>query len=123
VRHELHRAEHRFKMAFQSRKYQSRFAAAHSADGLIWRESPNNPAGYWFEMAGGTKFNGRYHLTGQGGNHGRFRQLVTYVSYDFERWAEASCLGRCLPRPGEPLRRAVGNQRPDPRTGAHPCAH
>ena len=85
--------ERRFKMAFESRKYQIRFAAAYSADGLTWRESPNNPVGDWFEMAGGTNFNGRYHLTGQGGNHGRARQLVTYVSYDFEHWAEASCRG------------------------------
>jgi len=86
-------AERPFKMAFQSRKYRNRFATAYSADGLTWQEYPENPVGYPFEMAGGTKFNGRYHLTGQGGNHGRMRQLVTYISHDFEHWAEASCRG------------------------------
>ena len=86
--------QHRFKMLFQSRKYRSQFAAAYSADGLTWAEFPNNPVGKWLEMAGGTMFDGRYHVTGQGGNHvGGFRQLVTYVSYDFQHWSRASCRG------------------------------
>jgi hypothetical protein len=86
--------QRRFKMLFQSRKYRSQFAAAHSADGLTWSEYPGNPVGKWLEMAGGTKYNGIYHIAGQGGNHvGGFRQLVTYISYDFERWSRASCMG------------------------------
>lgn len=86
----------RFKMVFESDKYEKRFAVAYSADGLTWHESPDNPVGRWFEMAGATKFNGCYYLTGQGGNHaGGLRQLVTYVSYDFEHWSEASCVGLC----------------------------
>ncbi len=84
--------ERRFKMAFQTRKYKSVFAAAYSADGLTWREAPQNPVGHWFEMAGGACFNNCYYLTGQGGNHaGGLRQLVTYASYDFEHWLPASC--------------------------------
>lgn len=84
----------RFKMAFECDKYEKRFAVAYSADGLTWHESPNNPVGRWFEMAGATRFNGCYYLTGQGGNHyGGLRQLVTYVSYDFEHWTESSCVG------------------------------
>ena len=86
--------ERRFKMLFQSRKYRSQFAAAHSADGLTWSEYPNNPVGKLLEMAGGTKYNCIYHVTGQGANHaGSFRQLATFISYDFERWSSASCMG------------------------------
>jgi hypothetical protein len=86
--------QRRFKMVFECDKYEKRFAVAYSADGLTWHESPNNPVGRWFEMAGATQFNGCYYLTGQGGNHhGGLRQLVTYISYDFENWSEASCVG------------------------------
>ena len=88
----------RFKMVFQARKYKNVFAAAYSADGFTWRESLNNPVGRHFEMAGGTRYNGCYYVTGQGGNHaapnGRpLRQLVSYASYDFEHWLAASCCG------------------------------
>lgn len=83
-----------YKMLFQSRKYESSFAAAFSADGLRWRESPRNPVGSWFEMAGGTRHNGCYFVCGQGGAHaGGVRRLVSYISYDFENWSEASCMG------------------------------
>ena len=86
--------DRRFKMLFQSRKYKSRFAAAFSADGLTWRESPSNPVGSWLEMAGGTRHNGCYYVCGQGGSHaGGVRQLVSHISYDFENWSQASCLG------------------------------
>lgn len=86
--------QRRFKMAFECDKYHKVFAVAYSEDGLTWHESTNNPVGRWFEMAGATRFNGCYYLTGQGGNHyGGLRQLVTYVSYDFENWTEASCVG------------------------------
>ena len=84
----------RFKMAFESRKYGGRVGVAYSADGLTWKESSHNPVGGWLEMAGGTKFDGCYYLTGQGGNHADgARQLVTCASYDFEHWTEATCLG------------------------------
>ncbi|MCW5849850.1 MAG: hypothetical protein KIT87_07185 [Anaerolineae bacterium] len=84
----------RFKMAYQTREYQSRFAVAYSADGLTWQPSPNNPVGSWLEMSGGMRRDDCYYLTGQGGAHaGGIRQLVTYVSYDFEHWSQASAMG------------------------------
>ena len=84
----------RFKMAFQTRKHGSRLSVAYSADGLTWRESPNNPVSGWIEMAGGTRLDGCYYLSGQGGNHAMgVRQFATAASYDFEHWAEATCRG------------------------------
>lgn len=86
--------QRRFKMAYQTRIYESRFAVAFSPDGLVWTPSPHNPVGYWLEMAGGMKFNDCYYLSGQGGNHARrLRNLVTYTSYDFETWSTASVMG------------------------------
>ena len=86
--------DRRFKMLFQSRKYANSFAAAFSADGLTWRESRHNPVGSWLEMAGGTRHNGCYFICGQGGSHaGGVRQLVTHISYDFENWSQATCMG------------------------------
>lgn len=83
----------RFKMVFQSRKYSSVFAAAYSSDGLVWGESPKNPVGSRLEMAGGLRFNGLYYVSGQGGEHGPpARQMVTYVSHDFESWPESFCI-------------------------------
>tara|TARA_B100001964_G_C14242022_1_gene605492 strand:- start:715 stop:2193 length:1479 start_codon:yes stop_codon:yes gene_type:complete len=84
-----------FKMAFEARKYRGRLAVAFSPDGLTWYESDSNPVGPWLEMAGGTKLDGAFHLSGQGGKHipGRGRQFATHVSYDFEHWSEASVLG------------------------------
>ena len=89
------RPERRFKMAFEDRRYQARFAVAHSADGLRWTESSNNPVGPWLEMAGGCKIDDMYVLSGQGGKHipGLFRQFATHISYDFENWSAASALG------------------------------
>ncbi len=84
----------RFKMVFESRKYHNKLAAAYSEDGLRWEESPNNPVGPNFEMAGGTKFNGCYYLAGQLGVHfGNTRKLEIRASYDFEYWTKSTCLG------------------------------
>ena len=86
----------KFKMAFESRHYKAKLAVAYSEDGLRWVESPKNPVGPIFEMAGGTKFNGAYYITGQDGWYyptGVWRRLETHVSYDFENWIEATCLG------------------------------
>ena len=96
----------RFKMAFESSKYGGRLAVAFSEDGLRWRESPSNPVGPWFEMQGGTRFNGWYILTGQGGLHYPpwTRKLVVHISRDFEHWTEAACLGfRRDPLPPKPM--------------------
>ena len=84
----------RFKMAFETRKYDSRLSVAYSADGKSWQESINNPVGGWFEMGGGARVDGCYYLAGQGGKHGvGIRQLVTTASYDFENWSEATTAG------------------------------
>ncbi len=70
----------RFKMVYQTRIYDWRFAVAFSADGISWKPHPDNPVGYWLEMAGGMRFNDCYFLIGQGGNHARrLRNLVTYT--------------------------------------------
>ncbi|MEW6751985.1 MAG: hypothetical protein AB1505_13555 [Candidatus Latescibacterota bacterium] len=107
----------RFKMAFQSRRYQGRFAVAYSGDGLTWREADGNPRGSHLEMAGGTRLAGAYHLCGQGGHHpGPARKLVTHLSYDFERWSEGFCVG--LDR-GDPRTRPYeGNSGPQVHLGA-----
>ncbi len=88
-------AARRFKMVFEDQRYGNRFAVAFSPDGLRWTESPKNPVGPWFEMAGGGKIDDMYVIAGQGGAHvpSLFRQFATHISYDFEHWSLASCLG------------------------------
>lgn len=92
----------RFKMAFADRRYRNQLAVAFSADGLTWHESTKNPVGPWFEMAGGTRVNNTYYLSGQGGKHIKeaARQFATHISYDFENWSQASSLG--FQRAGNP---------------------
>ncbi len=87
--------ERRFKMAFEDERYLNRLAVAFSADGLRWTESPANPVGPWLEMAGGVKLDHMFLVAGQGGAHepGGGRQFATHISYDFETWSQASCLG------------------------------
>ena len=65
--------------------------AAFSPDGLNWKDSPHNPIlkHNTIEPGGLMKFNGCYYLTGQGGNVGSKRALVTYMSYDFDHWSDA----------------------------------
>ena len=95
------RPEYRFKMVFESRKYDCQLAVAHSADGVSWTEYPNNPRGPWLEPAGGIKWNGSYYINGQGKGHWASnpgwalmdRIMVTHQSCDFQDWSEASCLG------------------------------
>ena len=87
-------ASRRFKMVYQCRHYDNRFAVAYSEDGLTWREAENNPVGPHLEMAGGIRYNGLYVLSGQGGDHPRpTRQMVNHISYDFENWSEAFHIG------------------------------
>ena len=88
-------SKRRFKMAFETTKYPMKMAVAYSEDGLRWKESSNNPVGLGFEMAGGTKFNQCYYLTGQGGgsHFPPLRKLETRASYDFEHWTQSTCLG------------------------------
>jgi len=85
----------RFKMAFESEKYQNRLAVAFSPDGLHWKESSCNPVTkHMLEQSGVIKFNGCYYVNGQlgGPRPGALRQMVTYMSYDFEHWTEATAL-------------------------------
>ena len=83
----------RFKMAFESLKYNNRLAVAFSADGLRWTESPRNPVATALEESGLIKYNGCYYVNGQGGNqYGVGRKMATFASYDFERWTETTSL-------------------------------
>ena len=86
--------ERRFKAVIETKDRPKLFGVLFSKDGLQWSEFDvqSNPPSC--EPTGGTKFNGCYYLTAHGGSHfGAPRQLVTFASYDFEHWIEASCLG------------------------------
>ncbi|MAG37564.1 MAG: hypothetical protein CL878_15110 [Dehalococcoidia bacterium] len=86
--------DRRFKVAFECGEYQAKVSVAFSPDGLRWTESPHNPGGAGMEMTGLIRFNGCYYINGHGGFHfGVARNLITYASYDFEHWTQASCLG------------------------------
>ncbi|MCI0633283.1 MAG: hypothetical protein L0206_05110, partial [Actinobacteria bacterium] len=89
----------RFKMAFQTGHYQSRVAVAWSPDGLRWTEYEGNPVSrHMSEIHGLIKWNGAYYVNGHGGsprtgpNEIMPRRMITFVSYDFEHWAEATAL-------------------------------
>lgn len=82
----------RFKMVFESNKYQNRLAVAFSPDGLRWTESSKNPVASGIEESGLIKYNGCYYVNGQGGGHGSGRRMTTFASYDFERWTTATAL-------------------------------
>ena len=89
----------RFKMINETSPFYN--IAAFSPDGLHWKESPHNPIlkHNAIEPGGLMKFNGSYYLTGQGGNVGSKRALVTYVSYDFDHWTDAVSVGLRRDRP------------------------
>ena len=95
VLYEPNDTEEPFKMVYDRPKHPNRLTVAHSRDGLNWHEYPNQPIGLTLGTSGITKFNGCYHLAGQGGNHSpkEERQLVTWVSHDFQCWQQASCMG------------------------------
>ncbi len=82
--------------------------AAFSPDGLRWTMSPHNPIlkHNTVEPGGIMKFDGAYYLTGQGGNVGSKRALVTYMSYDFEQWTDGVAVGLRRDRP--PYRQLPG---------------
>lgn len=84
--------QRRFKIVFESNKYNNRLAVAFSADGLHWKESSRNPVGPWLEESGLVKVNDCYYVNGQGGGNygaGRLRAMTTVASYDFEHWTQA----------------------------------
>ena len=102
----------RFKMCIEADQFVNSLAVAYSADGLRWRASPNNPVGPAQETGSVVKHNGCYYVTSQdelgyhGSHFGIARKMVTFASYDFETWTQASCLSfsrdNVLPRPMEP---------------------
>lgn len=86
--------DRRFKCAFESGRYGNCLAVAFSPDGLRWTVPDWNPVAPMLEQTGLVKFNGCYYVNGQGGRHfGQGRKLVTFASYDFRRWTQATCLG------------------------------
>lgn len=86
--------DRRFKAVIEVKGRGQQFGALFSADGLRWREFELGSGAPHCEPTGGIRFNGCYYLSGHGGSHfGAPRQLVTYLSYDFEHWIEASCRG------------------------------
>lgn len=90
--------EKRFKLSFESPKYQKCMGVAFSPDGIRWKEYEQNPVGsVFFEQSGGMKRDGVYYVTGQG-DTGYYspkgsRMLSTYCSPDFIHWTPASCMG------------------------------
>ena len=90
--------DRRFKMNFESPKYQKYMCVAFSPDGIHWKEYEHNPVGdVFFEHSGGMKREGVYYVTGQG-DTGHYspkgsRTLSTYCSRDFIHWTPASCQG------------------------------
>ncbi|MSP14324.1 MAG: hypothetical protein EXR62_15395 [Chloroflexi bacterium] len=93
--------QRRFKLVFETHRRdpahggRAEFNVAISPDGLRWTELPVTPHDLSCEMSGITKFNGAYYVTAQsgGGHFGPPRKLETFVSYDFEHWTLADCLG------------------------------
>ena len=93
----------RFKTTFQCDEYgvehqllhgRRGLGVAYSPDGLRWTGSPHNPVGSPIELTGLIRHNGCYYVNGHGGfYYGIHRNLITYASYDFEHWTQASCLG------------------------------
>ncbi len=88
----------RFKMCIEASQFVNSLAVAYSPDGLRWTESPNNPVGPAQETGSVVKHNGCYYVTSQdelgyhGSHFGITRKMVTFASYDFETWTQASCL-------------------------------
>lgn len=88
----------RFKLSFESPKYDKCHGVAFSPDGIHWKEYEHNPVGtVFFEQAGGVKHNGVFYLTGQGAT-GHYspkgsRALNVYCSRDFIHWTPCSCQG------------------------------
>jgi len=93
--------DRRFKIVFETHQRnpahgtRAEFNVAFSADGIRWTERPVHPHDLSCEMSGVMKLNGCYYVTAQsgGGHPGPPRKLETFISYDFEHWLPAGCLG------------------------------
>jgi hypothetical protein len=89
-------ASRRFKAAYEARiDGQLRFCVAFSPDGLHWKPSPKNPVAPFLEMAGITKHQGLYYVSGQSLGHRPViaRRVVTFTSADFETWSPCGAVG------------------------------
>ncbi len=88
----------RFKLSFESPKYNKCMGVAFSPDGIHWAEYAHNPVGkVFFEQGGGVKRGNVYYVNGQG-SVGHYspkgaRSLATFCSTDFINWTPASCSG------------------------------
>lgn len=93
--------QRRFKAVYETHRRnpahggRAEFNVAFSGDGVNWVEPPVNPSELSCEMSGLIKFNGAYYVTAQsgGGHFGPPRKLETFISYDFENWVAADCMG------------------------------
>ena len=92
--------DRRFKMLYHA--FGKVVNAAFSPDGLHWKDSPHSPIirHTIFEPGGLCKFNSVYYMSAHGGHPPKMghypqkkRDMVTFVSYDFENWVEAPALG------------------------------
>jgi len=89
-------ASRRFKAAYEAKiDGGMRFCVAFSPDGLHWKQSPKNPVAPFLEMAGITKHQGLYYVSGQSLGHRPVvaRRVVTFVSADFETWSPSGAVG------------------------------
>ncbi|HEU0046955.1 MAG TPA: hypothetical protein VFQ43_05025, partial [Nitrososphaera sp.] len=89
-------ANRRFKAAYEAKIDSGlRFCVAFSPDGLHWKASPKNPVAPFLEMAGITKHQGLYYVSGQSLGHRPVvaRRVVTFASADFETWSPSGAVG------------------------------
>lgn len=86
----------RFKAAYEAKiDGGMRFCVAFSPDGLHWKQSPKNPVAPFLEMAGITRHQGLYYVSGQSLGHRPVvaRRVVTFASADFETWSPCGAVG------------------------------
>ena len=86
----------RFKAAYEAKIDGGlRFCVAFSSDGLHWKQSTKNPVAPFLEMAGITKYQGLYYVSGQALGHRPViaRRVVAFASADFETWSPCGAVG------------------------------
>jgi len=114
----------RFKSLYMGKEM--RISTSYSADGLRWRAGREDIFGLGMEVGHVFRFNGCYFANGQGGpapinrtippavEGASKRIMITYASYDFERWTHAAALSfrkdSIPPRPPEDFEPHRGEQ-------------
>ena len=82
----------RFKMCYEDYPGGA-YCVAYSRDGLVWKNSPNNPVmKNTLEQTGLIKYGSCYYVLGQNRGFNK-RVLVVHASYDFEHWTESNVIG------------------------------